>query len=160
AFTSSSSGQIGGSGLSVTGTETYVAANGDELDGTFSGESVIGTGTVTGTNVVTITGGTGRFADAIGSFHETFSGTLAFPGNHIQRTGAPAASGGGSGGPGPRGNHGAFAVSLGGAGTAPPLGGTRPVRHRHVRRRPVADPERRHGQEARGQRRDDGEEPV
>ena len=54
---------------SATGTATFTAANGDTLTA-----SVVGQGTVTGpttrsiVEVYTITGGTGRFADATGTF--------------------------------------------------------------------------------------------
>jgi hypothetical protein len=52
--------------FTYTGTETYVAANGDKLFAT-----VAATGTLTppaNTTVETITGGTGRFAGASGTF--------------------------------------------------------------------------------------------
>ncbi|MEK6251842.1 MAG: hypothetical protein AABM43_07840 [Actinomycetota bacterium] len=60
----------------VTGTETFVAANGDKLFVT-----VAGTGTLTSTGtestiVGTITGGTGRFADASGTFTATGVGVI------------------------------------------------------------------------------------
>jgi hypothetical protein len=59
-----------GNTLRFTGTGTTVAANGDELFATISG-----TGTVTSTAAVTtlntITGGTGRFAGATGTFTVT-----------------------------------------------------------------------------------------
>jgi hypothetical protein len=62
-----------GPGPNYTGTETYVAANGDTLFAT-----VASTGTITfnplgghSTTVETITGGTGRFADATGTFTTT-----------------------------------------------------------------------------------------
>ena len=54
---------------SATGTATFTAANGDTLTA-----SVVGQGTVTGpttrsiVEVYTVTGGTGRFADATGTF--------------------------------------------------------------------------------------------
>jgi hypothetical protein len=46
-----------------TGTMTYVAANGDELNCTFSGAF---TSQTTASGVYTFSGGTGRFADASG----------------------------------------------------------------------------------------------
>lgn len=50
------------------GTFTTVAANGDELTGTFTLNGALPTGEVhTATVVLTITGGTGRFADASGT---------------------------------------------------------------------------------------------
>jgi hypothetical protein len=62
-----------GNTFTYTGTETYVAANGDKLFAT-----VAATGTITFnplgaqlTSVETITGGTGRFADASGTFTTT-----------------------------------------------------------------------------------------
>jgi hypothetical protein len=58
---------VTGNTFTLTGTETLVAANGDKLFAT-----VTATGTFTGssevTTVSTITGGTGRFADASGTF--------------------------------------------------------------------------------------------
>ena len=78
AFTANFSGQLGGSnvpnGYSVTGTGTLVAANGDELFGIQNGGGVnAADGTSTGTYVFTITGGTGRFANATGSFTDTYA---------------------------------------------------------------------------------------
>jgi hypothetical protein len=57
---------ITGNTFTATGTTTFVAANGDRLFTTFTS-----TGTFTpaeNTTVETITGGTGRFADASGTF--------------------------------------------------------------------------------------------
>lgn len=73
AFTGSGDQQfvlVGSNGFRFTGTETTVAANGDKL---FSTTSAMGTlGPPTSTTVVhTITGGTGRFADASGTFTTT-----------------------------------------------------------------------------------------
>ena len=53
---------------SGTGTVTYTAANGDVLGGTATGQAVVGGGFATVTETVTITGGTGRFAGATGTF--------------------------------------------------------------------------------------------
>jgi hypothetical protein len=56
------------------GTQTVVAANGDQLFGTLTGVGVndIATSAASGTNVITITGGTGRFSDATGSYTVTY----------------------------------------------------------------------------------------
>ena len=51
-----------------SGTVTYTAANGDMLSGTAVGQAVVGAGFATVTETVTITGGTGRFAGATGTF--------------------------------------------------------------------------------------------
>ena len=53
---------------SGTGTVTYTAANGDMLTGTATGQAVVGGGFADVTETVTITGGTGRFAGAAGTF--------------------------------------------------------------------------------------------
>ncbi len=51
-----------------SGTTTIVAANGDELTGTMTlTQTVLPTGRTTTTVAVTITGGTGQFADASGT---------------------------------------------------------------------------------------------
>jgi hypothetical protein len=59
--------------ITVSSSETFTAANGDQFFTTFTG-----TGTLTGLNAVvtgvaTITGGTGRFADASGTLTGTFN---------------------------------------------------------------------------------------
>jgi hypothetical protein len=66
----------------VTGTETLVAANGDTLFGTVDGTGLNNTADLTaqGTNVVTITGGTGRFADATGTYTETANSSYVISG--------------------------------------------------------------------------------
>ncbi len=51
--------------FTYTGTENYVAANGDKLFTTVAATGTYGSGLTT---VETITGGTGRFADARGTF--------------------------------------------------------------------------------------------
>jgi len=83
AFTGSASlvTTVVGLSYTLTGTQTLVAANGDKLLGNLSGNGVLdlALGTLTDTNVVTITGGTGRFNDAIGTYQETESGTFNFP---------------------------------------------------------------------------------
>ena len=54
---------------SGTGTFTFIAANGDELSGTFVGQGVfIPPNTARLTEVATIVSGTGRFAGATGTF--------------------------------------------------------------------------------------------
>jgi len=55
----------------IAGTNTYVAANGDQLFTTISGTSTVTTTASEVTIVDTITGGTGRFADASGTFTAT-----------------------------------------------------------------------------------------
>ena len=58
---------VGGSTLGE-GTFTTVAANGDELTGSFTLNGAVPSGQVhTATVVLTVTGGTGRFADASGT---------------------------------------------------------------------------------------------
>ena len=57
---------LAGDVFTLTGTDTEVAANGDELFSTFTVTGTVSTGQSTGT--FTITGGTGRFTDASGSF--------------------------------------------------------------------------------------------
>jgi hypothetical protein len=62
--------------FTVVSTETFTAANGDRLFATFAGGGVLTgfgvgeTAHITGT--ITITGGTGRFADASGTLTGTF----------------------------------------------------------------------------------------
>jgi adhesin/invasin len=76
AFTTNGNGSVGGAdvGYTVMGTQTVVAANGDQLFGSTNGSGVFGdNGTSsTGSYVFTITGGTGRFANASGSWTVTF----------------------------------------------------------------------------------------
>lgn len=81
AFTVTNSGSLIPTGFnpplvpySVMGTQTVVAANGDQLFGTLNGVGVndIATSTANGTNVITIAGGTGRFANATGSYTVTY----------------------------------------------------------------------------------------
>jgi hypothetical protein len=57
---------LAGDTFTLTGRDTEVAANGDELFSTFTITGSLSTGQSTG--VFTITGGTGRFADASGMF--------------------------------------------------------------------------------------------
>jgi hypothetical protein len=58
------------------GTETYVAANGDKVFTTIAGTGTITSTGIEATNVDTITGGTGRFAEARGTFTVTVVGVL------------------------------------------------------------------------------------
>jgi hypothetical protein len=53
---------------SATGTMTLTAANGDTLTASFTGQSQVADPLVTIVETATVTGGTGRFADASGSF--------------------------------------------------------------------------------------------
>lgn len=61
------------SGSAVTGTAVFTAANGDQLVTTFSGFATFPdqNGIVTFSGTEAVTGGTGRFADASGSFTRT-----------------------------------------------------------------------------------------
>jgi len=52
----------------TVGTFTLTAANGDSLSGTFTGTGIVANGMVTIVENATITEGTGRFANATGSF--------------------------------------------------------------------------------------------
>jgi hypothetical protein len=69
----------------LTGAVTFVAANGDELFGTVTGTGTIDTNinVSNGTTVVTITGGTGRFADATGSLDETYTNPFTVVGTDV-----------------------------------------------------------------------------
>ena len=61
--------------LSATGAATFTAANGDTLTATIAGQATrTGLTTLSIVEVYTVTGGTGRFADATGSF--TLNSTL------------------------------------------------------------------------------------
>ena len=54
---------------SATGTYEFIAANGDTLNATFTGQATpIAPGVLSVTETATITGGTGRFTGATGSF--------------------------------------------------------------------------------------------
>ena len=60
--------------LSLGGSATLVAANGDELFETVTGSGAFTSATTSvSTFVVTITGGTGRFADVSGTYTDTVS---------------------------------------------------------------------------------------
>jgi hypothetical protein len=85
AFTASSTFTLTATGFSppfvpyeITGTTTFVAANGDELYGSMTGTGTtnLSTGDASGLNVVTITGGTGRFVDAIGTLAERYTSSI------------------------------------------------------------------------------------
>jgi hypothetical protein len=52
----------------TTGSFTLTAANGDSISGTLAGVGTVASGVVTIVETATITEGTGRFADATGSF--------------------------------------------------------------------------------------------
>ena len=52
----------------TTGSFTLIAANGDSISGTLTGQGTALNGVVTIVETATITGGTGRFANATGSF--------------------------------------------------------------------------------------------
>jgi hypothetical protein len=68
--TASETGTAMAGGSSVTGTATFSAANGDQLVTTFGGMATFPdqNGVVTFNGTDTVTGGTGRFAGASGSF--------------------------------------------------------------------------------------------
>ncbi len=54
---------------SATGSYLFTAANGDSLIATFTGQAtIVGPGVIATTETATITGGTGRFAGATGTF--------------------------------------------------------------------------------------------
>jgi hypothetical protein len=59
--------------FSYKGTETLVAANGDTLFATISGSGMATPAAVRDTDTATITGGTGRFAGASGTYTKTSS---------------------------------------------------------------------------------------
>jgi hypothetical protein len=66
----------GGNTDSFTGTETDAARNGDKLFSTFTGSGTFTPTTAESTEVNTITGGTGRFAEARGTFTYTISSVV------------------------------------------------------------------------------------
>jgi hypothetical protein len=61
----------------INGTAILTAANGDELHTSFTGTTATAAGTATGNFVHTITGGTGRFSNASGTFKATSIHNLA-----------------------------------------------------------------------------------
>ncbi len=93
-FTSTISATVNRTTGAATGTFEFVAANGDTVFGTLTGQSTLtAPGVLTIEETFTITGGTGRFADATGSFTGTrlknlvtnetigvFEGTISSPG--------------------------------------------------------------------------------
>jgi hypothetical protein len=62
----------GGSGSTFSETITLIAANGDFIELTGTGEACAGGGVSTGSATLTVTGGTGRFENVTGSLSETF----------------------------------------------------------------------------------------
>jgi hypothetical protein len=63
--------------FTYTGTDTLVAANGDKVFSTFTGSGAFTSATtIESTQVNTITGGTGRFADASGTITVTISSVV------------------------------------------------------------------------------------
>jgi hypothetical protein len=69
----------------VTGSARWVAANGDSIDSTSVVSGVPGPVVFTVTEIHTVTGGTGRFAGAQGSFtvHRTHVRALSDDGTHV-----------------------------------------------------------------------------
>ena len=69
----------------ATGSYTFAAANGDQLFSTFTGLGMPAGGTMASiTETLTITGGTGRFADASGTLTGTFDAqTLSIVGTTV-----------------------------------------------------------------------------
>jgi Ni/Co efflux regulator RcnB len=65
-----------GTTFSFTGTETDVAANGDKLFSTLTGSGTFTSTTSESTEVNTVTGGTGRFAEARGTFTYVISSVV------------------------------------------------------------------------------------
>jgi len=64
------------------GTSTWTAANGDEFSTSFRRSGVVAPPTITFTETHTITGGTGRFANASGSFTVVQTRGLSMPYNN------------------------------------------------------------------------------
>jgi hypothetical protein len=62
--------------FTITGAETVLVANGDQLFGTVTGSGVNNSGATSGKDVVTVTGGTGGFAGATGSYTERYTGHI------------------------------------------------------------------------------------
>ena len=63
----------GASTFTYTGTRTFVAANGDKLFSAITGKGTFTRTTAKATETDTITGGTGRFAGASGTYTDTIS---------------------------------------------------------------------------------------
>ncbi len=66
----------GASTYTYTGTRTFVAANGDKLFSNITGKGTFTSTTTHSTETDTITGGTGRFAGATGTYTETISAVV------------------------------------------------------------------------------------
>ena len=64
------------------GTSTWTAANGDEVSTSFTRRAVVAPPTITFTETHTITGGTGRFANASGTFTVVQTRGLSMPYNN------------------------------------------------------------------------------
>jgi hypothetical protein len=62
--------------FSYTGTRTFVAANGDKLFSAITGSGTFTRTTAHSTETDTITGGTGRFAGASGTYKDTISSVV------------------------------------------------------------------------------------
>ena len=78
-FTGTATAEVNGS--TATGKFTFIAANGDQLSGTFVGEGVFTPpNTATRTERATIENGTGRFAGATGTFTMVTTDTIDFAG--------------------------------------------------------------------------------
>jgi hypothetical protein len=69
------------SGSTASGTTTWTAANGDEFSTSFTSHGVVVPPTLTATEAHTITGGTGRFANASGTFTVVRTRGLSMPYN-------------------------------------------------------------------------------
>ena len=74
-----------GANLTDTGSAHWIAANGDSIDTTVAGVGVPGPVGFTVTEIHTITGGTGRFSGAQGSFivHREHVRALSDDGTHV-----------------------------------------------------------------------------
>jgi len=66
----------GASTYTYTGTRTFVAANGDKLFSNITGKGTFTSTTGRSTEADTITGGTGRFAGATGTYTDTISSVV------------------------------------------------------------------------------------
>jgi hypothetical protein len=66
----------GPSTFSYTGTRTFVAANGDKVFSAITGKGTLTRTTAQSTETDTITGGTGRFAGATGTYTDTISSVV------------------------------------------------------------------------------------
>jgi hypothetical protein len=69
------------SGLTASGTTTWTAANGGEFSTSFTARAVVVPPTLTATETHTITSGTGRFANASGTFTVVRTRGLSMPYN-------------------------------------------------------------------------------